>query len=164
MPWSSLICTKGLWCKNTACCMPNFKVSVSSSGIHKLIWVPAFPGCLGLELTSHCIWVKKGIKTYQHENLREVWLLAVMLLIRFLTATSWSLILVFCVWLKFRLRRGAPYIMWVDPCLQSGAHGFSHSVSEQQWCVPAHALQVELCALTSKTTTKSIKSALWSQV
>lgn len=53
--------------------------------------------------------------------------------------------------------------MYVDPHLQAEACGFSSSVSKQHYCVPAHALQVELCVITSMTTTKINKPALWSQ-
>lgn len=101
----------------------------------------------------------KNLPTWKSET--EVRLLAVMFFVWLLAATLWSAILVF--WLKSKLWSRALCIMSVNPHLQAEARGFSCSVSKQQWCVPAHALKVELCVATSKTTRKFIESALWSQ-
>lgn len=140
--------------------IPNFQGFISNRGIPKPVWVPAFLECLGLELASHCVWVTKGIKTWC-DHLREVRrLLAVWLFGYLLLPDS-------CLWSAteiYAVEWGPVYIMYTDSHLQAEACGFSCSISKQQGCVPAHALQVELCVVTSKMTTKFTKAALWSQL
>lgn len=78
-------------------------------------------------------------------------------------AVSYLLLPDSCLWSVteiYAVEQGAVYVMYTDPHLQTEAHGFSCSISKQQGCVPAHALQVDLCVASSKMTTKFTKAAL----
>lgn len=159
--WSIPVCKGALTQRYYMLSIPKFQGFTSNRGIHKPVWVPAFLGCLGLELDGCCVWVTKDIKTWC-EHLREVRrLLAVWLFDYLLLPDSclWSVTEIYAV------KRDPVCILYTDPHhLQTEACGFFCSISKQQGCVPAHALQVEVCVVTSKMTTKFTKAALWSQL